>query len=79
MLLESVLALGWDLIGCVMRVSGRVCCRCRQKALRFGKSRIHRWGVFAMERIRAGELLLEYRGEVIGNAVADKREKVLLG
>jgi len=29
-----------------------------------------------MEPIKANEILLEYRGEVIGNAMADKREKV---
>lgn len=44
--------------------------------MRFGKSKIHRWGVFAMEPIRKDDMLLEYRGEVIGNAVAEKREKV---
>mmetsp|Transcript_4433 Transcript_4433/g.6469 ORF Transcript_4433/g.6469 Transcript_4433/m.6469 type:complete len:179 (+) Transcript_4433:88-624(+) len=47
---------------------------CEQQ-LRFGKSRIHGWGVFADEGINAGDLIVEYRGELIGNAVADKREK----
>lgn len=32
--------------------------------------------MFTLEPVKAHELLLEYRGEVIGNAVAEKREKV---
>lgn len=48
----------------------------RQKAVRFGKSKIHRWGVFAAEALRKDDMLLEYRGEAIGNAVAEIREKV---
>lgn len=34
----------------------------RQKAVRFGKSKIHRWGVFAAEALRKDDMLLEYRG-----------------
>mmetsp|Transcript_8796 Transcript_8796/g.30277 ORF Transcript_8796/g.30277 Transcript_8796/m.30277 type:complete len:370 (-) Transcript_8796:155-1264(-) len=41
--------------------------------LRFGRSQIHLWGVFADQPIRAGELVLEYRGELVGNAVVEKR------
>jgi histone-lysine N-methyltransferase SETD1 len=51
-------------------------CLYRQKAVRFGKSKIHRWGVFAAEALRKDDMLLEYRGEAIGNAVAEIREKV---
>ncbi|CAN0544316.1 unnamed protein product [Ectocarpus sp. 12 AP-2014] len=47
----------------------------RRKKLRFGRSSVHAWGVFADEPIAAGDLVIEYRGEIIGNAVADKREK----
>lgn len=47
----------------------------REHALRFGKSLIHGWGVFSDEEISAGELIVEYRGVLIGNAVADKREQ----
>lgn len=45
-----------------------------EHALRFGKSIIHGWGVFTDEEIIAGDLIVEYRGVLIGNAVADRRE-----
>ena len=48
----------------------------RNGKLRFGKSPIHAWGVFAAEAIAKDELLVEYRGELVGNAVANKREKL---
>jgi histone-lysine N-methyltransferase SETD1 len=47
----------------------------RESHLRFDRSGIHAWGVFADQEIREGELLVEYRGEIIGNAMAEKREK----
>jgi histone-lysine N-methyltransferase SETD1 len=47
---------------------------CREPQLRFDRSGIHAWGVFADEDIAAGEMILEYRGEIIGNSVAEKRE-----
>ena len=47
----------------------------REANLRFGKSLIHGWGVFTDEVINAGDFIVEYRGILIGNAVADKREK----
>ena len=47
----------------------------REQVLRFDRSGIHAWGVFADEDLKEGELLLEYRGEIIGNAMAEKREK----
>lgn len=47
----------------------------RKKHLRFAKSPIHDWGLYAMERIARGEMVIEYVGEVIRAAVADKREK----
>lgn len=46
-----------------------------EHALRFGKSLIHGWGVFTDERISKGDLIVEYRGVLIGHAVANKREK----
>ena len=52
----------------------RLAGRDREKQLRFDKSKIHGWGVFAEAPITAGDLIIEYRGELIGNAVADKRE-----
>lgn len=47
----------------------------RKKHLRFARSPIHDWGLYAMERIAKGEMVIEYVGEVIRAAVADKREK----
>eukprot|EP00980_Cylindrotheca_fusiformis_P023757 scaffold10939_cov105-Cylindrotheca_fusiformis.AAC.2 len=43
--------------------------------LRFDRSQIHAWGVFADKFIKENEMLVEYRGEIIGNAVCEKREK----
>jgi SET domain len=48
----------------------------REPQLRFDRSSIHAWGVFADEDIAADELIIEYRGELIENAMAEKREKV---
>ncbi|KLO12494.1 hypothetical protein SCHPADRAFT_853807 [Schizopora paradoxa] len=47
----------------------------RKKHLKFARSPIHDWGLYAMERITKGEMVIEYVGEVIRAAVADKREK----
>ncbi|KAI0314929.1 hypothetical protein OF83DRAFT_1134444 [Amylostereum chailletii] len=47
----------------------------RKKHLRFARSPIHDWGLYAMERIARGELVIEYVGEIIRAQVADKREK----
>lgn len=48
----------------------------RKKHLRFARSPIHDWGLYAMEKISRGEMVIEYVGEVIRAQVADKREKV---
>ncbi|PWZ10689.1 Histone-lysine N-methyltransferase ATX4 [Zea mays] len=45
---------------------GRVC---------FGRSGIHRWGLFARRDIQEGEMVLEYRGEQVRRSVADLREE----
>mmetsp|Transcript_2910 Transcript_2910/g.6275 ORF Transcript_2910/g.6275 Transcript_2910/m.6275 type:complete len:1508 (+) Transcript_2910:157-4680(+) len=66
---KSLAALG-DASKKVDRLAGRD----REQQLRFDKSQIHGWGVFAEEPINSGDLIIEYRGEIIGNAVADKRE-----
>ncbi|KAI0649953.1 hypothetical protein C8Q79DRAFT_997924 [Trametes meyenii] len=47
----------------------------RKKHLRFARSPIHDWGLYAMEKISKGEMVIEYVGEVIRAQVADKREK----
>ena len=49
--------------------------KARSKLLKFSKSRIHGWGLFAMEDIGAGEMVIEYVGEVIRTSVANEREK----
>ncbi|CAN4085742.1 unnamed protein product [Withania somnifera] len=40
----------------------------------FGRSAIHRWGLFARRNIPEGEMVLEYRGEQVRRSVADLRE-----
>ncbi|KAL3827207.1 hypothetical protein ACHAXA_006762 [Cyclostephanos tholiformis] len=67
---KSLAALG-DALKNVDRLAGRD----REHQLRFDKSRIHGWGVYAEMPINMGDMIIEYRGEIIGNAVADKREK----
>jgi [histone H3]-lysine4 N-trimethyltransferase SETD1 len=47
----------------------------REPQLRFDRSKIHAWGVFADTAITMGAMIVEYRGELIGNAVAELREK----
>lgn len=47
----------------------------RETNVRFERSNIHGWGVFSDIDIRQGEMIIEYRGELIGNAMAEKREK----
>ncbi|KAK7086220.1 Histone-lysine N-methyltransferase setd1b [Halocaridina rubra] len=46
----------------------------RKKFLRFGKSRIHDWGLFAMEAIGSDEMVIEYVGQSIRPVIADLRE-----
>lgn len=46
----------------------------RKKQLRFAKSGIHDWGLFAMEPIAADEMVIEYVGQMIRPSVADLRE-----
>ena len=43
--------------------------------MRFGKSAIHDWGLFAMEHIGADEMVIEYVGDVIRPVLSDDREK----
>ncbi|KAH0558197.1 histone-lysine N-methyltransferase SETD1 [Cotesia glomerata] len=46
----------------------------RKKQLKFAKSGIHDWGLFAMEPIAADEMVIEYVGQMIRPIVADFRE-----
>ena len=47
----------------------------RKKQLHFSRSPIHDWGLYALERIPKGEMVIEYVGEVIRQQVAEKRER----
>jgi SET domain-containing protein len=48
----------------------------RKKQLRFAKSPIHDWGLYAEEHIDANDMVIEYVGEVIRQQVAEDREKI---
>ncbi|XP_038853469.1 histone-lysine N-methyltransferase SETD1B-like [Salvelinus namaycush] len=47
----------------------------RKKRIRFCRSHIHDWGLFALEPIAADEMVIEYVGQCIRQVVADMREK----
>lgn len=46
----------------------------RKKQLKFAKSSIHDWGLFALEPIAADEMVIEYVGQMVRPVVADLRE-----
>ncbi|KAK6362782.1 histone methyltransferase set1 [Orbilia blumenaviensis] len=47
----------------------------RKKPVRFARSAIHNWGLYAMENISNNEMIIEYVGEIVRQQVADLREK----
>jgi SET domain-containing protein len=47
----------------------------RKKRLKFERSSIHDWGLFALESIDVNDMVIEYVGEVVRYKVADEREK----
>ncbi|XP_076845195.1 histone-lysine N-methyltransferase SETD1B-A [Brachyhypopomus gauderio] len=47
----------------------------RKKRLRFSRSLIHDWGLFAEEPIMADEMVIEYVGQSIRQVIADMRER----
>lgn len=47
----------------------------RKKELKFARSSIHDWGLFAAEFIPADDMVIEYIGEIVRQKVADTREK----
>jgi histone-lysine N-methyltransferase SETD1 len=51
------------------------CLQFRKKALKFAKSGIHDWGLFALEPIAEGEMVIEYVGTVVRQSIADLLEK----
>ncbi|CCD23470.1 histone methyltransferase SET1 NDAI_0B04360 [Naumovozyma dairenensis CBS 421] len=47
----------------------------RKKPVTFARSAIHNWGLYALEPIAAKEMIIEYVGESIRQAVAEMRER----
>ncbi|KAJ4793976.1 histone-lysine N-methyltransferase [Rhynchospora pubera] len=47
----------------------------RKKRLRFQRSKIHEWGLVALEPIDAEDFVIEYVGEVIRGRISDIREQ----
>ena len=50
----------------------------RKKPVRFARSAIHGWGLYAMANIAANEMIIEYVGEKVRQQVADLRERQYL-
>ena len=50
----------------------------RKKPVRFARSAIHNWGLYAEENIAANDMIIEYVGEKIRQQVADMRERTYL-
>jgi histone-lysine N-methyltransferase SETD1 len=46
----------------------------RKKPVKFARSAIHNWGLYAMENIPVNDMIIEYVGEKIRQQVADLRE-----
>lgn len=46
----------------------------RKKPVKFARSAIHNWGLYSLESITTGEMIIEYVGEKIRQEVADLRE-----
>lgn len=48
-----------------------------KQRLTFGKSAIHGWGVFTKQKHLAGDMVIEYAGEIVRPIVADLRERLI--
>ncbi|KAL8200017.1 hypothetical protein R6Q57_011356 [Mikania cordata] len=48
-----------------------------RKRLAFGKSAIHGFGIFAKQPHKAGDMVIEYTGEVVRPSIADRRERLI--
>ncbi|XP_038884706.1 histone-lysine N-methyltransferase ATX2-like [Benincasa hispida] len=48
-----------------------------RKRLAFGKSGIHGFGIFAKHPHRAGDMVIEYTGEIVRPPIADRRERFI--
>ncbi|KAF8359403.1 set-2 [Pristionchus pacificus] len=47
----------------------------RKKMIKFARSRIHGWGLYALEPIAPDDMIVEYIGQKIRPIIADEREK----
>jgi len=47
----------------------------RKKLVKFDRSAIHNWGLYAEENIAVNDMIIEYVGEKVRQRVADLREK----
>lgn len=47
----------------------------RKKPVKFARSAIHNWGLYAMENIPKDDMIIEYVGEEVRQQIADIREK----
>lgn len=47
----------------------------RKKPVKFARSAIHNWGLYAIEPIAANEMIIEYVGEIIRQKVSERRER----
>uniref|UniRef100_A0A1I8H2I9 [histone H3]-lysine(4) N-trimethyltransferase n=2 Tax=Macrostomum lignano TaxID=282301 RepID=A0A1I8H2I9_9PLAT len=47
----------------------------RKKKLKFDRSGIHSWGLFALETIAQDEMVVEYTGQIIRRSIAETREQ----
>ncbi|KAF9884099.1 histone methyltransferase set1 [Aspergillus nanangensis] len=47
----------------------------RKKPVRFARSAIHNWGLYAEENISANDMIIEYVGDKVRQQVADMRER----
>ncbi|KAK3025443.1 hypothetical protein RJ639_042169 [Escallonia herrerae] len=48
-----------------------------RKRLAFGKSAIHGFGIFAKQPHRAGDMVIEYTGDLVRPPIADRREHLI--
>ncbi|KAJ9537076.1 hypothetical protein OSB04_029809 [Centaurea solstitialis] len=48
-----------------------------RKRLAFGKSGIHGFGIFAKQPHKAGDMVIEYTGEIVRPPIADRREHLI--
>jgi len=52
------------------------CTKYTAKRLALGRSSTHGWGTFCLEPVKCGELVGEYRGELLSHEEADRRGKI---